>query len=86
MSFILDALKKSETERQQQAGAEFSNVPLRFTVVLPALVTVPRSATVNVALRFTVESRCPARYSWHFAFEGPIEYIIYNRYDGNVKN
>lgn len=27
MSFILDALKKSETERQQQAGAEFSNVP-----------------------------------------------------------
>ncbi|MDH3265660.1 MAG: general secretion pathway protein GspB [Gammaproteobacteria bacterium] len=27
MSFILDALKKSETERQQQAGAEFSSVP-----------------------------------------------------------
>jgi general secretion pathway protein B len=27
MSFILDALKKSETERQEQAGAEFSNVP-----------------------------------------------------------
>ena len=27
MSFILDALKKSETERQQQAGGEFSNVP-----------------------------------------------------------
>ena len=27
MSFILDALKKSETERQQQAGAEFSDVP-----------------------------------------------------------
>ena len=27
MSFILDALKKSETERQQQAGSEFSNVP-----------------------------------------------------------
>ena len=27
MSFILDALKKSETERQQQVGAEFSNVP-----------------------------------------------------------
>lgn len=29
MSFILDALKKSETERQQQTGAEFSNVPSR---------------------------------------------------------
>lgn len=28
MSFILDALKKSETERQQQSSAEFSNVPV----------------------------------------------------------
>jgi general secretion pathway protein B len=28
MSFILDALKKSETERQQQGGAEFSTVPV----------------------------------------------------------
>jgi general secretion pathway protein B len=27
MSFILDALKKSETERQQQSGAEFSSIP-----------------------------------------------------------
>jgi general secretion pathway protein B len=27
MSFILDALKKSETERQQQTGAEFSSIP-----------------------------------------------------------
>lgn len=27
MSFILDALKKSETDRQQQASAEFSGVP-----------------------------------------------------------
>jgi general secretion pathway protein B len=27
MSFILDALKKSETERQEQAGAKFSNIP-----------------------------------------------------------
>jgi general secretion pathway protein B len=27
MSFILDALKKSESERQQQAGAEFADVP-----------------------------------------------------------
>ena len=27
MSFILDALKKSETERQQQSGAEFPSVP-----------------------------------------------------------
>lgn len=27
MSFILDALRKSETERQQQSGGEFSSVP-----------------------------------------------------------
>jgi general secretion pathway protein B len=27
MSFILDALKKSESERQQQTGADFSSVP-----------------------------------------------------------
>ena len=27
MSFILDALKKSENERQQQAPAEFATVP-----------------------------------------------------------
>jgi len=27
MSFILDALKKSEADRQQQTGAEFSDVP-----------------------------------------------------------
>jgi len=27
MSFILDALKKSETDRQQQSGAEFTGVP-----------------------------------------------------------
>jgi len=27
MSFILDALKKSETERQEQVSAEFANVP-----------------------------------------------------------
>ena len=27
MSFILDALKKSETDRQQQTGAEFSSIP-----------------------------------------------------------
>ena len=28
MSFILDALKKSETERQQQGGSELSGVPV----------------------------------------------------------
>jgi hypothetical protein len=27
MSFILDALKKSETERQEQGPTEFANIP-----------------------------------------------------------
>ena len=27
MSFILDALKKSEADRQQQGGSDFANIP-----------------------------------------------------------
>lgn len=37
MSFILDALKKSETDRQQQGSTEFSGVPTS-----PAKPSVPR--------------------------------------------
>ena len=37
MSFILDALKKSETDRQQQSGAEFTGVPTS-----PQAPSVPR--------------------------------------------
>jgi general secretion pathway protein B len=37
MSFILDALKKSETDRQQQGGAEFAALP-----VSPRAASVPR--------------------------------------------
>jgi len=37
MSFILDALKKSETDRQQQGSAEFAAVPTS-----PATSSVPR--------------------------------------------
>jgi len=37
MSFILDALKKSETDRQQQGNAEFAGVPTR-----PRAPSVPR--------------------------------------------
>jgi general secretion pathway protein B len=36
MSFILDALKKSETDRQQQGSAEFADVPTsKASVVVP---------------------------------------------------
>jgi general secretion pathway protein B len=37
MSFILDALKKSETDRQQQGSAEFAGVPTS-----PATASIPR--------------------------------------------
>jgi general secretion pathway protein B len=37
MSFILDALKKSETDRQQNSGAEFASVPTS-----PRAANVPR--------------------------------------------
>ena len=37
MSFILDALKKSETDRQQQGNAEFAAVPIG-----PRATSVPR--------------------------------------------
>jgi len=57
MSFILDALKKSETERQQQAAAEFSAVPSapqrsetpRWIWLLGALLLV-NLAVLSVAL------------------------------------
>ena len=48
MSFILDALKKSETERQEQSNSEFASVPsrsdnpnsLRWLWILGALLLV----------------------------------------------
>ena len=59
MSFILDALKKSETERQQQGAAEFSNVPAssgsaspaRWLWLLAALLAVNFAVLIGVLLR-----------------------------------
>ena len=52
MSFILDALKKSETDRQQQGSAEFTGVPTS-----PGAASVPRwywvvgiLLTINIAV------------------------------------
>lgn len=52
MSFILDALKKSETDRQQQGSAEFTGVPTS-----PGTPSVPRwfwvvgiLLTINIAV------------------------------------
>ena len=63
MSFILDALKKSETERQQQAGAEFSDVPskprdshaFRWLWILGLLLLVNVVILMGILLRDPVE-------------------------------
>jgi general secretion pathway protein B len=59
MSFILDALKKSETERQQQGSAEFSTIPSsspqratpRWLWVLIALLVVNMIVLLVLVLR-----------------------------------
>ena len=59
MSFILDALKKSETDRQQQGSAEFANVPVssgrdgapRWLWVLGALLLVNLVVLVGLLTR-----------------------------------
>ncbi len=59
MSFILDALKKSETERQQQGSAEFSSVPTgserpnpaRWLWLLAALLGVNFAVLIGILMR-----------------------------------
>jgi general secretion pathway protein B len=59
MSFILDALKKSETERQQQAGGEFSAVPsssgdqhsFKWLWILALLLLVNIAVLVGILMR-----------------------------------
>ncbi|MGI9199423.1 MAG: general secretion pathway protein GspB [Woeseiaceae bacterium] len=59
MSFILDALKKSETERQQQSSAEFSSVPAstgspspaRWLWMLGALLLVNFAVLIGILLK-----------------------------------
>ena len=59
MSFILDALKKSETERQEQSAAEFSSVPsssgganpLRWLWLLAALLLINAAVLVGILVR-----------------------------------
>ncbi len=59
MSFILDALKKSETERQQQAGGEFSSVPsgsgepqsFKWLWILALLLLVNAAILVGLLMR-----------------------------------
>ena len=59
MSFILDALKKSETERQQQGSAEFSSVPTssekpnpaRWLWLLAVLLGINFAVLIGVLMR-----------------------------------
>jgi general secretion pathway protein B len=59
MSFILDALKKSETERQQQTGAEFSSIPsssgesqsFKWLWILALLLIVNIAVLLGILLR-----------------------------------
>jgi len=59
MSFILDALKKSETDRQQQAGGEFSSIPsspgesssFKWLWILALLLLVNFVVLVGVLMR-----------------------------------
>ncbi len=59
MSFILDALKKSETERQQQGSAEFSSVPTssekpnpaRWLWLLAVLLGINFAVLIGILMR-----------------------------------
>ena len=68
MSFILDALKKSETERQQQGPSDFVNVPSggespgapRWLWVLGVLLAVNLAVLLGVLLRNDAPENVPA--------------------------
>ena len=59
MSFILDALKKSETDRQQQTDSEFASVPsssgnpnsLKWLWILGALLLINAMVLLGVLMR-----------------------------------
>ena len=68
MSFILDALRKSETERQHKGSAEFANVPTSdgrregppaWLWVLGALLLVNLAVLVGLFLRSDVSAPEP---------------------------
>lgn len=80
MSFILDALKKSETERQQQGPAEFSGVPIsrdaprapRWLWVLGALLAINLLALLVILLRPGAPPQNPLARSSVAATEQPV--------------
>jgi general secretion pathway protein B len=71
MSFILDALKKSETERQQQGAAEFSSIPVvadksrapKWLWIVGVLLTVNVIVLTVILLRNDTPSITPVTVS-----------------------
>ena len=69
MSFILDALKKSENERQQQSATEFAAVPSssgaprlpRWLWIVGALLAINLAVLVGLFLKPDLESAEPTR-------------------------
>jgi general secretion pathway protein B len=81
MSFILDALKKSETERQQQTGAEFSSVPsgsddppsMKWLWILIGLLAVNVTVLLGILLRPDAPVPAPAEPQTPPAQAEPVE-------------
>ena len=79
MSFILDALKKSETERQQQGPSDFANVPSshestgapRWLWVLGLLLAVNLAVLLGVLLRNDSAEIVPATAQASSAQQAP---------------
>ena len=80
MSFILDALRKSETERQHKGSAEFANVPTSedrrngppaWLWVLGALLLINLAVLVGILLRSDVGERETAAASRPAIESGP---------------
>ena len=71
MSFILDALKKSETERQQQSGGEFSTVPTSspdarpkpWLWVLVVLLAINLAVLLGILLRPDLPPASPEAFN-----------------------
>lgn len=81
MSFILDALKKSETERQQQGSAEFASVPIskadsrapRWLWLLGVLLAVNLVVLVGLLLRPAAAPTDPPPASAYDTGRPPVE-------------
>ncbi len=98
MSFILDALKKSETDRQQQASAEFAAVPTSpgrrsgppaWLWVVGALLLINLAVLIGILLRPDVapveEPRVAAAVPTESAVEAaPIETAPANDFASQV--